>query len=72
MKIEMANLALHVSDTIESATDSRAPAPAAQPTPSATLYAATASNNISGELLALLKAMDTRLQKIESGHQNRK
>ena len=70
VELEMANMAEHVTDAIESAAGIKAPRPSKQPTPSATAYTATADGGASGDILTLLKAMDTRLQKIESRRQN--
>ena len=70
VETEVANLAEEMGEAINRLADNNASTSAEQPAANATAYAATADN--SGEVLALLKALDTRLQKIESGRSNRK
>ena len=72
VEVEIANLAEGMTDAIKRAAGGDSPQPTEQPAAGATAYAATADSGTSGEVLALLKALDTRLQKIESGRSNRR
>ena len=69
VETEMANLAENVTEAVARAADSDA---SEQPADDATAYAATASSGTADQVLTLLKSLDTRLQKIESGRSNRR
>ena len=69
VETEMANLAENVTEAVARAVDSNA---SEQPADDATAYAATANSGTADQVLTLLKALDTRLQKIESGRNNRR
>ena len=66
MKTEMVNLAAAVEDVIYEAENNGMPVPPVPVLPNETAHVATVANSKVQQLLTLLKAMGTHLQKIES------
>ena len=67
IRMKMANRAATIEDLIYNAEENDTPVPPTCARPTAIAYTAIAANSKTEQLLALLKAVDTRPQKIESG-----